>query len=817
MLSMSAMSGGQASYYLGLAREDYYLEGGEPPGQWYGEGASKLGLHGEVEAAHIYNLFGGYSPEGDRPLVQLQSHDEKATHRPGWDLTFSAPKSVSALWSQLGPEDRQALQAAHFEAVTRALDYLQETAALTRRGRGGNDLERTGLVIATFEHSTSRALDPQLHTHALVLNVGVREDGTTGTVSSLSLFQAKMAAGALYRAHLSAFLERNLAIQTEAYRAWFEVVGVPEELIAEFSKRREAIEAELDRRGLDTAEAASVAAIGTREAKPAVARSELFQEWRTAGRGLGWSTEEAVQLVGHQLPERDPEQEAARALSHASNALTQSQAHFTERDFVRHVAEASQASGLFAEDILEHSRAHLRYSPEIVRLGRHYGEERFTTKQMMELEKRLLASVENLDADDYHQVGADRVVEGLGRHHELSEEQMNAVLHITGGTGGFAAVSGMAGTGKTRMLEAAQHIWESDGKHVVGAALAARAVKELEEGAEIESSTIARLLYLAEKGRLPLTKESVLVVDEAGMVATSDLQRLAALCESSGSKLVLIGDEKQLQPIGPGAPFMELGQRFGQAEMKDIRRQDDAWARRAVKDLAEGRAQEALEAFVSRGLVKVTETRQEAMAELVKDWRADAKPSRDTLLLAGTRADVQELNALAQRARLEAGELGDAHVDIAGANFHVGDRVMFTKKHPVLGVVNGDRGFLHSVDDRTRVASVMLDSGEKVSFPVDAMEHIVLGYASTTHKGQGATTLRTYVLAGGSMQDREMSYVQASRAREQTTFYMTRVETGDELAKLAREMERSRQKEMAHTILREQEQKNSHHEQRRRQ
>lgn len=104
-----------------------------------------------MEASHLYNLFGGYSPEGDRPLVQLQSHDEKATHRPGWDLTFSAPKSVSALWSQLGPEDRQALQAAHFEAVTRALDYLQETAALTRRGRGGNDFESTGLVIATFE------------------------------------------------------------------------------------------------------------------------------------------------------------------------------------------------------------------------------------------------------------------------------------------------------------------------------------------------------------------------------------------------------------------------------------------------------------------------------------------------------------------------------------------------------------------------------------------------------------------------------------------------------------------------------------------
>jgi len=817
MLSMSAMSGGQASYYLGLAREDYYLEGGEPPGQWYGEGASKLGLEGEVEAAHLYNLFGGYSPEGDRPLVQLQSHGDKATHRPGWDLTFSAPKSVSVLWSQLDHEERQALQAAHFEAVTRALDYLQETAALTRRGKGGSDLERTGLVIATFEHSTSRALDPQLHTHALVLNVGVREDGTTGTVSSLSLFQAKMAAGALYRAHLSAVLERSLGIETERYRSWFEVVDVPEDLVAEFSKRREAIEAELDRRGLDTAEAASVAAIETREAKPAVARSELFADWRETGREFDWSTAQADQLVGREVPARDQEQESRRALLEASSKLTQSQAHFTERDFVRHVAEASQASGLFAEDVLDCSRTHLRTSQDIVRLGHHYGEERFTTREMMELERRLLSSVERLDADEYHQVGANRVVEGLGRFHELSEEQMNAVLHITGGTGGFASVSGMAGTGKTRMLEAAQHIWESDGKEVLGAALAARAVKELSEGAEIESSTIARLLYLAEKGHLPLKRESVLVVDEAGMVATPDLQRLAALCVAAGSKLVLVGDEKQLQPIGPGAPFMELGQRFGQAEMTDIRRQDDAWARRAVKDLAEGRAQEALEAFVSRGLVKVTETKQEAMQELVKDWRSDAKPTKDTLLLAGTRADVEELNKLAQRARQDSGELGDTPFEMVGTNFYVGDRVMFTKKHPVLGVVNGDRGFLQGFDESRRVANVLLDSGEKVSFPVDAVEHVVLGYASTTHKGQGATTLRTYVLAGGSMQDREMSYVQASRAKERTTFYMTAVESGDELAKLAREMERSRQKEMAHTIIREQEQKNIHHEHRRRQ
>lgn len=817
MLSMSAMSGGQASYYLGLAREDYYLKGGEPPGQWYGEGAEALGLSGQVKDDQLYNLFGGYSPDGSKLLIQMQRHEDKAAHRPGWDLTFSAPKSVSVLWSQAGEEQRQKIQAAHHEAVLKALDYLQETSARTRRGKGGQLIEEAGLIISTFEHSTSRALDPQLHTHALVMNIGVREDGSTGTLSSLTLFQTKMAAGALYRLHLAGILERELGIPVEKYRSWFEVSGVPEELINEFSKRREAIEAELDRKGLDSAEAAAVAATETREAKEAVARSKLFEEWRRVSELLGWTKQEANALFGSVNIERNEDDEIAQAAALASQRLTREQAHFTERDFVRFMAEEAQASGLRAEELLSGAREELAHSPEIVRLGKHYGEERFTTRAMLELERSLLEAADKLDRNKSHAVSQDVAVRAMTVHSELSEEQMKAVWHITAGTGGLAIVSGMAGTGKTRMLEVAQAIWEKEGFIVEGTALAARAVNELADGADIESSTIAKLLYEAEKGRLKLGPKTVLVVDEAGMVATPDLYKLARLCQEAGAKLVLVGDERQLQPIGPGAPFMELGARYGQAELQDIRRQNEAWARRAVKDLAEGRAQEALEAFVSRGLVKVTETRAEAMQALVNDWRSDGKPMKETLLLAGTRADVDKLNQLAQHSRALKGELGEVDIDIAGEKFRQGDRVMFTKKYATLGVVNGDRGTLTGYDERRRAVTVVLDSGERVSFEADAMEHLVLGYASTTHKGQGATTLRTYVLAGGPMQDREMSYVQASRARELTTFYMTRLETGDEMARLAREMERSRQKEMAHTVIREQEELKQRHEQRRRQ
>ncbi|HWD40387.1 MAG TPA: MobF family relaxase [Fimbriimonas sp.] len=244
---MSAMSGDQAGYYLGLAREDYYTKGGEPPGTWLGSAAAALDLSGMVEDDQLYNLFKGLSPDGTRELVQIQQHEGKQNHRPGWDLTFSAPKSVSVLWSQSAPEMRAKIQEAHLEAVRSALKYLEDSAGFTRRGQGGHVLEKARLLFACFEHSTSRALDPQLHTHALLMNIGVRPDGHTATLSSLSFFESKMAAGALYRAELACQLER-LGIQVERRRSWFEVSGVPKDLVDFFSKRRAAIEAEIARR-----------------------------------------------------------------------------------------------------------------------------------------------------------------------------------------------------------------------------------------------------------------------------------------------------------------------------------------------------------------------------------------------------------------------------------------------------------------------------------------------------------------------------------------------------------------------------------------
>ena len=206
MLSVSAMSGGQGVYYTALAREDYYLEGGEPPGLWTGHGAQVLGLLGEIDKEDFSKIFDGLDSRG-RPLVQNAGHENRQA---GWDLTFSAPKSVSVLWSLLPPEAGAIIRECQLEAVRKACQYLEDEAGWTRRGKAGAIREKASLIVGLFEHGTSRAGDPQLHTHALFMNLAVRHDGTTGTIESKPFYQHKMAAGALYRSELAAQLQQKL-------------------------------------------------------------------------------------------------------------------------------------------------------------------------------------------------------------------------------------------------------------------------------------------------------------------------------------------------------------------------------------------------------------------------------------------------------------------------------------------------------------------------------------------------------------------------------------------------------------------------------
>jgi len=932
MLSIGAMGNGQGTYYVGLAREDYYLEGGEPPGRWLGEGAARLGLidaagtgpdQGDrVEREALLNLFAGCDAHG-LPLVQNADAKDR---QPGWDLTFSAPKSVSTIWAVADADTRHAIQEAHFAALKEALHYIEE-GATTRRGKGGEHKEPAQLLIATFEHGTSRAQDPQLHTHALVLNIGMRPDGTTGTLESQSFYRSKMAAGSLYRAELSHRLQ-GLGFEIEREKSTFEVKGVPQPLQEEFSKRRAEIEAALEKQGKTSARAAAFAALGTREVKEHRARDELFQEWREVGATHGF-TNERVQELKRFAPTRGPQVELAEALQRAIERISRDKSHFGERELLRATAEEAQGRGLSATQIRAGVKAELQ-KPSFITLGPHEREAHYTTRELWEIEKALLANAEHLRQVTGHQVehrhylygilkaerraaqiektahkeqtpqqhperakdsqandsrpDASRVGarESSGREAptpQMSSEQRAALAHITKETGGIALVSGMAGTGKTFLLDAAREAWEAQGFKVIGAAVAGKAARGLEEGAGIKSTTVARLGFEWERGfdsiqvsekwarkvewlhatwqidsktrrellaplevpktklgaewqyatwqisksqkemlekhierreRFELDAKTVLVIDEAGMLGTKQMGTLLAKARETGAKVVLVGEQRQIQAVEVGGPFGSLQRRLGASELTQIIRQKEAWQRAAVKDFAEGRAAKALAAYHERGWLTITDGREAAKRALITAWKAEGvKAPRENVIFAGTRDEARSLNRMAQEARRRAGALGFRTVKIGRDTIHEKDRVLFTKNSLTLGVQNGTTGTVKEVDVRRHSLTVKLDNGQESLIPLREYQEIMIGYALTTHKGQGQTVRNAYVLCGGPMADRELSYVQASRAREKTQFFSERQMVWNPatqrredatLSELARQMSQTRQKDLAHDV-----------------
>jgi conjugative relaxase-like TrwC/TraI family protein len=825
MLSISPpMSGaGQGNYYLTLAQEDYYLAGGEPPGRWFGNGASAFRLGATVEREQLQRLLLGQCPFTKRSLVQNAGAKDRQS---GWDLTFSAPKSVSVAWSQAAPELRQKFEALHHAAVCSALSYLEDVAGFSRRGRAGANLEKVGLTCALFEHGTSRTQDPQLHTHALVLNVSKREDSSTGTIQSKDLFRHKMAAGAIYRAELASLLQKILGLNVHMKTIGFEIAGVSETLCTEFSKRRSEIEAALKGRGAHGAVASKVAALETRQSKEIVSRSALFSRWGAIGKTHGWSEKELSALLNSKSRKafRDDKEFTKAAI----DRIVAHESVFSERDLVRALAELAPEKAIAAAEVVRLAKGAIE---DLVPVGLVRGERVFTTHEMLSLEKGLLQSVEESRESCRHQVSKRQAAGVLAKHPSLSSEQREAVLHITAGQGSIAVVSGMAGTGKTMMLAAASEVWKKEGFSVYGAAISGKAAQGLEAGAKVPSVTIAKLLgerdsctpiqvkhqliapkapkwspvhglrvpYLhinSGKTSVPLDRKSILLVDEAGMVGTRQMSALIQAVKDCGAKLVLIGDAKQLQPIEAGAPFPEVAKRLGQAELTDIRRQKDAWARELVKDSADGKAAAVIKSLLDHEKLVVKGTVQAASAKLVTDWKEQGiKSPEKNLILCGTNAEAKSFNQKAQDERFKARSIGKESVELNGSRIYQHDRVLFTKNSDAYGVKNGHLATVTKLSNK--FIEARLDDGKHVRIPLDRYKHIGLGYAVTTHKSQGMTAENVFLSAGGSHTHRERSYVEVSRASKETRLYVTKEMAKHNFAALSSQMETSRRKRMA--------------------
>ena len=481
----------------------------------------------------------------------------------------------------------------------------------------------------------------------------------------------------------------------------------------------------------------------------------------------------------------------------ALDAITRQQATFTMRDlelFVhRHSADKEQ---------FDRALDAVRSAPDLVALGRDgRGMARFTSREMIQVEMRLEQAVGAMAARGDHR--ADPLAQGhavqsaVERGLVLSGEQRAAFEHVTRGEG-LSVVIGYAGTGKSALLGVAREAWEQSGFQVRGAALSGIAAENLTAGSGIAARTIASLEHGWDHGRDLLTTRDVLVIDEAGMIGTRQMERVVSAAREAGAKLVLVGDPQQLQAIEAGATFRSIAEQVGSVEITDIRRQHEGWQREATRDLATGRTEHALDAYRDHGDLHLAPSREAARAELVAGWSADQAnhPGDTSLILAHTNADVRELNQLAREAVREAGMLGAElaiETERGMRDFAIGDRLMFLRNERELGVRNGSLGTVTGLaPERLTVA---LDDGRAVAFDPRDYNQIDHGYAATIHKAQGVTVTRAHVLATPGM-DQHSTYVALSRHRESVTLHYARDDFADD-ARLTRTLARERAKDMA--------------------
>ncbi|MBL9064803.1 MAG: Ti-type conjugative transfer relaxase TraA [Sphingopyxis sp.] len=481
----------------------------------------------------------------------------------------------------------------------------------------------------------------------------------------------------------------------------------------------------------------------------------------------------------------------------ALDAITHRQATFTNRDLAMFVHRHSDGKEQF-----DAVMSAVKGSPDLVALGKDgRGEDRFTSRSMIETEQRLERATATLDARRHHGV-ADRHRElalsrALGRGLDLSVEQRGALEHVTSSRG-VSNVIGYAGTGKSAMLGVAREAWEAAGYQVQGAALSGIAAEGLEQGSGIGSRTLASLEHQWANDRERLTDKHILVIDEAGMVGTRQLERVVSEAERHGAKVVLVGDPQQLQAIEAGAAFRSAAERHGAVEIMDIRRQQEDWQRDATRELATGRTGEAIGRYAEAGFVHPAETREAARTELVDAWDRDrqAHPEASLIILTHTNDEVRSLNEEVRDRLKTSGALG-AEVAITVERgermFAENDRVMFLKNERSIGVKNGSLGTVQNID-RMRMA-VMLDDGRRVAFDLKDYAHVDHGYAATIHKAQGLTVDRVQLLATPGI-DSHSTYVAMSRHRESVDLHYGRDDFADR-AKLIRAVSRERGKDMA--------------------
>jgi conjugative relaxase-like TrwC/TraI family protein len=760
----------------------------------------------------------------------------------GYDLTFSPVKSVSALWALAEPAVAEQIEHAHHAAVAETVAWLERNAAYTRLGRNGvRQVEARGLIAAAFVHRSSRAGDPDLHTHVAVSNKVQTLDGRWRALDGRVLFKATVAASEHYNTRLEAELRGRLGLrfvecQRAGRRTVREIAGVEARVLAAWSKRRSAIDV---RRGElsaafqaehgrppTAAEAIALAQRATLETRPRKHEPRSAQDQRAAWlaeaemvlgatgvtamlhEALGAAPDitptwhhELAREIGQRVVDRvqtdratwqrwHVEAEVQRELRRLAVPVDQLDAA-AEQAVACALGECSVALPRPVDVLSEPAQLRRSDGASVYTVT---GSQLYSSRAVLDAEQSLLTAANRMDGRRAGTAAIEMaLLEAMATGPDLNDGQRAFVRELAGSGARCQLALAPAGTGKTSALRVLARAWQEDGGRVVALAPSAAAARLLGGATGVEGETLAKQLQLLDAGRYLLGSDVLVLVDEAGMAGTVELARLVAHVLEAGASLRLVGDDRQLAAIGAGGVLRDLAETAGAATLTAAVRFSDPAEAAAALGLRDG-SPDALEFYRGAGRVHVGDEHT-AATSAYEAWRADREAGRDAVLLAATRQQVAALNVRARADRITAaGRRDDAEVRLAdGSAASAGDAIITRRNDRRLRisatdwVKNGDRWTVEAVLAGGALRVRHHDTARLVTLPASYVaEHVALGYALTIHAAQGATADTCHTVISGS-ECREQLYVAMTRGRHANPVHVVMPGATDEHAPLHRD------------------------------
>jgi conjugative relaxase-like TrwC/TraI family protein len=747
MLSISdALNATQAKDYHKLdyasASQSYYKQGDEVKGEWKGKLAATLGLTGEVSSLAFSRLADGQHPETGEQMVKhrFAQEYEKADgstinsveHRAGWDAQFAPSKSVS-LTALVGGDER--IREAHREAVKIALSELEH---YTHARIGGNHpAEQTGrFIAATFEHDTARPVDgyaaPQLHTHAVIFNVTQREDGSTRALQELPFFHSQNFIGAVYQAELFYRL-KDLGYEIERGRSGApEIKGYSPEYLEASSQRSQQIREHMDKAGVSGPKAAQIAAHATRERKQDLTPQDVLEAHRRMAAEYGNEPQQVIAAARERAKQQEPRPEnsthAKEAVTFARESIFEREAVADQRAILRDALRRGMGEATYKEIRAEFDRRSEAGEFRSVPGEKYSSGRRFTTPETIAAERanvRYVLEGRNTVAPI---MPAEEAREQANTRDSLNDSQRKAIEEVLISGDRIHGLQGLAGTGKTTILEVLREGAEKNGYTVEGFAPTSKAAGQLRD-AGIDATTLQSFLARGEHhpSANPDTKH-LYMLDESSLASTRQMRAFLDKL-NPGDRVLVIGDTRQHQGVDAGRPFQQMQEAGMQTSQLDkIVRQQDPELRKAVQHLASNETEKGIAMLADQGRVSEITNGQDRINVIAKDY---ASRPDNTIVVSPDNKSRQQINEAVRTELLHNGTLADdgqqfrtlAHrSDMTGADrtwaarYNAGEVLQYTTGSKAEGIERGSFATVRSVDARANTLTVELANGSSVTY-----------------------------------------------------------------------------------------------------